>query len=136
MDGGLRSQTAPPYLLHALDSRLGQHCWVGGKPSDIIVALYVDAGSGRDLTDSKSTSGPMLSLMGPITLVPLTWVCKRHMAVSRSSSEAEVIVIDAGVRLECIPAFAFWEEVQNSLFRHSGEIALRKRMPSLSRSSL
>ena len=30
------------------------HCWVGGMPSDMIVARYVDAGFRGDLKDSKS----------------------------------------------------------------------------------
>ena len=68
------------------------------------MALYVDAGFGGDLTDSKSSTGAMLCLMGPNTFVPLTWLCKKHTAVSHSSSEAEVIALDAGVRLEGIPA--------------------------------
>ena len=84
---------------------------MGDKPSDVIVALYVDAGFGGDLTDSKSTTGAMLCLMGPQTFVPLTWLCKKHTAVSHSSSEAEVIALDAGVRLEGIPALTFWDEV-------------------------
>ena len=88
-----------------------QLCWVGDKPEDIIVALYVDAGFGGDLADSKSSTGAMLCLMGPNTFVPLTWLCKKNTAVSHSSSEAEVIAMDAGVRLEGLPALAFWEEV-------------------------
>ena len=51
-----------------------QHCWVGDKPADVIVALYVDAGFGGDLTDSKSSTGAMLCLMGHYTFVPLTWL--------------------------------------------------------------
>ena len=80
-------------------------------PSDVIVALYMYAGFGGDLKDSKSSTGAILCLMGPNTFVPLTWLCKKHTAVSHSSSEAEVIALDAGVRLEGIPALAFWEEV-------------------------
>ena len=88
-----------------------QHCWVGDKPADVIVALYLDAGFGGDLTDSKSSTGAMLCLMGPNTFVPLTWPCKKHTAVSHSSSEAEVIALDSGVRLVRIPSLTFWVEV-------------------------
>ena len=55
----------------------------------------------------------MLCLMGSKTFVPLTWICKKQTSVSHSSSEAEVVALDAGVRLEGIPALAFWDEVLN-----------------------
>ena len=34
--------------------------------------------------------------------VPITWLCKKHGAVSHSSSEAEVIALDAAIRTEGI----------------------------------
>ena len=55
----------------------------------------------------------MLCLMGSKTFVRLTWLCNRQTAVSHSSTEAEVIALDAGVRLEGLPALAFCEEVQD-----------------------
>ena len=49
--------------------------------------------------------------MGPNTFVPLTWICKKQIAVSHSSSEAEIIALDDGYRLEGAPALQLWEEV-------------------------
>jgi len=47
----------------------------------------------------------------PNTFVPLNWICKKQGAVSHSTAEAEVISLDAGVRLEGIPALTFWSLV-------------------------
>ena len=51
-----------------------------------------------DLTDSKSTSGGMLYIFGDNTFVPNSWPCNKQTAVSRSSTEAEVISLDTSLR--------------------------------------
>ena len=43
--------------------------------------------------------------------MPVTWVCKKHGAVSHSSTEAEVIALDAALRLEGLPALMLWDTV-------------------------
>ena len=50
-------------------------------------------------------------LLGPNTFVPITWICKKQSAVSHSSTEAEVIALDAALRLDGVPWLLFWEEV-------------------------
>ena len=52
-----------------------------------------------------------MCLVGPNTFVPIQWLCKKQTAVSHSSTEAEVISLDTGVRLDGIPALIFWELV-------------------------
>jgi hypothetical protein len=86
-----------------------QVCYVGDHPWDCWLALFVDANFAGDLIDSKSTSGSYLCLVGPRTFVPISWMCKKQGAVSHSSSEAEVIALDAATRLEGIPALLLWE---------------------------
>ena len=88
-----------------------QVCIVGDGPEECKLALFSDASSAGDLRDSKSTSGAFLALVEPNTFVPLTWMCKKQGAVSHSSSEAEVVSLDAGVRMEGIPALTLWEQV-------------------------
>ena len=90
-----------------------QLCIVGDKAEDCKLALFTDASFAGDLRDSKSTTGAYLFLVGPNTFVPITWFCKKQGAVSHSSSEAEVIALDAGIRMEGIPALMLWEEVIN-----------------------
>ena len=62
-----------------------------------------------DLEDSKSTSGGTLCIFGTHTFVPISWMCKKQTSVSHSSTESEIISLDAGLRLVGIPALDLWE---------------------------
>ena len=88
-----------------------QVCFVGDSPSDCRLALFSDASFAGDLRDSKSTSGVFMCLVGPNTYVPICWMCKKQGAVSHSTAEAEVIALDAGVRMEGLPALTLWSLV-------------------------
>ena len=50
-------------------------------------------------------------MIGPRTFVTLAWMCKKQTAVSHSSAEAEIISLDAGLRLEGIPSLTLWEQI-------------------------
>ena len=50
-------------------------------------------------------------LFGSHTFVPKSWMCKKQSSVSHSSTEAEVISLDAGLRMDGIPAFNPWDLV-------------------------
>ena len=39
------------------------------------------------------------------------WKCKKQTAISHSSAEAEVISLDAGLRMEGIPALVLWDQL-------------------------
>ena len=41
---------------------------------------------------------------GSYTFVPISWMCKKQTSVSHSSTESEIISLDAGLRLDGIPA--------------------------------
>ena len=41
---------------------------------------------------------------GSRTFVPISWMCKKQTSVSHSSTESEIISLDAGLRLDGIPA--------------------------------
>ena len=56
-----------------------------------------------DLEDSKSTSGGVLCIFGSHTFLPISWMCKKQTSVSHSSTEAEIISPDAGLRMDGIP---------------------------------
>ena len=62
-----------------------------------------------DLEDSKSTSGGLLCIFGSHTFVPISWTCKKQTSVSHSSTEAEIISLDAGLRMDGIPALDLWD---------------------------
>ena len=46
---------------------------------------------------------------GSQTFVPVSWMCKKQTAVSHSSPESEIISLDAGLRLDGIPALDLWD---------------------------
>ena len=62
-----------------------------------------------DLEDSKSTSGGTLCIFGSHTFVPISWMCKKQTSVSHSSTESEIISLDAGLRWDGIPALDLWD---------------------------
>ena len=97
-----------------------QHCFVGDNANECKIGLFCDASFAGDLSDSKSTTGALLCVFGPSTFVPITWVCKKHGAVSHSSSEAEVIALDAALRLEGLPAIMLWDVILECLHRAGG----------------
>ena len=79
-----------------------QHCRLG---------LFQDSDFVGDLEDLKSTSGGLLCIFGSKTFVPITWMCKKQISVSHSSTEAEVISVDAGLRMDGSSALDLWDLV-------------------------
>jgi hypothetical protein len=97
------------YVNHTKD--WSQCCFVGDRFQDCILVMFADAGFAGCLASSKSTSGGILCLVGKRTFVPLTWICKKQTAISHSSAEAEVIALDAAVRMEGIPCLTLWSTI-------------------------
>ena len=99
-----------------------------GDPADKCkLVLFCDASFAGDLRDSKSTGGGILTLMGPSTFVVLSWVCKKQGAVSHSSSEAEIIAMDAAVRMEGLPAIHLWDLVIDTFSPIGANAPISKR---------
>ena len=46
---------------------------------------------------------------GSHTFVPVSWMCKKQTSKTHSSTESEIISLDAGLRLDGIPALDFWD---------------------------
>ena len=53
------------------------------------------------------TSGGTLCILGSHTVVPISWMCKKQSSVSHSSTESEIISLDAGLRLDGVPALFY-----------------------------
>ena len=47
--------------------------------------------------------------MGCHTFIPISWMCKKQTSVSHSSTESGIISLDAGLRLDGIPALDLWD---------------------------
>ena len=77
--------------------------------------MFQDSDFAGDLEDSKSTSGGTLCVFGSHTFVPISWMCKKQTSVSHSSTESEIISLDAGLRLGGIPALDFWDLIVSVL---------------------
>ena len=103
-----------------------QFAYVGDHLEDCYLVLFYDASFAGDVRDSKSTSGALVFLLGPNTCVPLSWACKKQGAVSHSSTEAEIISLDFGVRCEGVPMLTLWEEVLNVMYGAEDEPAVTR----------
>ena len=88
-----------------------QYCRVGNTAQQCRLGLLEDSDFAGDLEDSKSTSGGILCIFGSHTFVPVSWMCKKQTSVSHSSTECEIISLDAGLRMDGIPALDIWDLV-------------------------
>ena len=95
------------YIHHTREYR--QYCYVRNTAQQCRLGLFQDSDFAGDLEDSKSTSGGVLCIFGS---VPISWMCKKQTSVSHSSTEVEIISLDAGLRMDGIPALTLWDLVK------------------------
>ena len=95
------------YIHHTCEYK--QYCYVGNTAKQCRLGLFQDSDFAGDLEDSKSASGGTLCVFGSHTFVPISWMCKKQTSVSHSSTESEIISLDAGVTSDGIPAIALWD---------------------------
>ena len=94
------------YIHHTCEFR--QYCYVGNTARQCRLGLFQDSDVAGDVEDSKSTSGGLLCISGSQTFVPISWTCKKQSSVSHSSTEVELISLDAGLRMDGSPALDLW----------------------------
>ena len=97
------------YIHHT--SEYKQYCHVGNTAEQCRLGLLQDSDFARDLEDSKSTSGGTLCIFGSHTFVSISWMCKKQTSVWHSSTESEIISLDAGLRMDGIPALDLWDPI-------------------------
>ena len=88
-----------------------QYCHVGNTAQHCRLGLFHDPDFAGVLEDSKSTSVWNLCIYGSWTIVTISWMCKKQISVSHSSTESEVIALDAGLRMDGLPALDLWDVV-------------------------
>ena len=93
-------------------SELKQCCHLGNTAKRCRLGLFQDSDFAGDLEDSKSTSGGILCIFGSRTFVPRSWMCKKQTSVSHSSTEAEIISLEASLRMDGNPALDLWDFVK------------------------
>ena len=55
------------------------------------------------------------ALLESHTFVPISWMCKRQTSVSHSSTESEIIALDAGLRMDGKHALDLWDLIVSVL---------------------
>ena len=95
------------YIHHTCEYK--QFCFVGNTAKQCRLGLLQDSDFAGYLEDSKSTSGGTLCIFGSHTFVQKSWMCKKQTSVSHSSTESEIIPLDAGLRLDGILALDLWD---------------------------
>ena len=86
------------YIHHTCEYK--QYCHVGNTAKQCRLGPFQDSDFAGDLEESKSTSGETLCIFGSHTFVPISWMCKKQTSVSHSSTESEIISLDAGFRMD------------------------------------
>ena len=117
-----RSARLISYIHHTCEYR--QYCYVDNTAQQCRSGLFQDSDFAGDLEDSKSTSGGFLCIFGSQTFVPISWMCKKQTSASHSSTEAEIISLDAGLRMDGIRALDLWSLVIEVF--HSSPIQINK----------
>ena len=84
---------------------------MGDTAQQCRLGLFQDSDFAGDVEDSKSTSGRILCRFGSHTFVLISWMCKKQTSVSHSSTEAGIISLDAGLRMDGITALTLWDLV-------------------------
>ena len=84
------------HIFHTIQFK--QYCHVGNTAKQCRLVRFQESDFAGDLEHSK-------------IVVPKRWMCKKQTSVSHSSREAEIISLDAGLRMDGIPALDIWDLV-------------------------
>ena len=88
----------------SLTSEFKQYCHGRNTAQQCRLGLFQDSNFAGGFEDSKLTSGGILCIFRSQTFVPMSWMCKKQTSVSQSSTDAEIISLDSGLRMDGIPA--------------------------------
>ena len=61
------------------------------------------------------------------TFILVSWMCKIQTSVSHSSTESEIISLDAGLRMDGIPALSLWDLVIEVFHSSTNKMDPRER---------
>ena len=91
------------YINHTNDYR--QYCHVGNTVEHCRLGLFQDSDFSGGFEHSKSISGRISCIFGSRTF------SKNQTSMSHASTESEIILLDAGLRQDGIPALDLWDVV-------------------------
>ena len=87
-----------------------QYAYVGDEFNRCTIALFADADYAGDKTNSWSTSGVFIAIVGPRTYVLIVAVSKKQTCTSHSTCEAEVVAFNTGLKA-ALPIMDLWEAI-------------------------
>ena len=102
------------------------YCHVGNSAQQCRLGLFHDSYFAGDLEDSKSTSGGIPVYLWQSHVGSRNSMCKKQTSVSHSSTESEIISLDAGFRMDGVPAFDLWDSVIEVLHSSSNHFSKPK----------
>lgn len=97
------------YINSTVDLNLSSH--VGDPIEQGKLLLFTDSDFAGDTRSSKSTTGLFLALVEPRAFAPIAATSKGQLAVSQSSTEAEIIAMEFAVCVESLRVLDFWDAV-------------------------
>ena len=77
--------------------------YIRDPPELLRLCCYTDADHCSAQEDTKSTSGMIMTLEGPHSWWPLSWASRKQTSTARSTTEAEMVSLGAGLFLEALP---------------------------------
>ena len=86
---------------------------MGNTAKQCRLGLFQDSDFAGDLED--------LCIFGSHTFVPISWMCKKQTSVSNSSTESEIISLEAGLRMDGIPALDLWDLIDTVLHGNTNQ---------------
>ena len=113
------------YIHHTFEYEQYCHAWNTAKQCRL--GLFQDSDFAGD-EDAKSTSGGTLCFFRSHTFVPISWMCKKRIAVSHSSTESEIISLDTGLILDGLVVLELWDLIVSD-FRYVSQITDRAGQP-------
>ena len=76
---------------------------IGDHPDKLYVTTYTDEDHCSAQEDTKSSSRMLMALEGPNSFWPISWASKKQSSTARSTTEADMISLGAGLFSETIP---------------------------------
>ena len=95
------------HIYHTNEFR--QYCHVGNTAQHCRLGLlFQDSDFAGDFEDSKSISGDILCIFWKPNI---SRMCQKQTSISHSSTESEIISLDAGLRMDGLLAVDLWDVV-------------------------
>ena len=88
-----------------------QYCYVENTAHHCRLELFHGSNFAGDLEDSEINISKALCILGCRTFVPISWMCEKQTSVSHSSTESEIMSLDAGLRMDGLPTLELWDLV-------------------------